>query len=127
MEIRNKEEILVKLELDIIKYNKIFLILDNEQLRDKQSIYSCFHKTEDKNQNILILSVFNNPIYLSPFITYRLITKEDAEYICDLYHMYEFSDRFFLISKERQYGVLFNFVNIGLINPEEAWEALVYH
>lgn len=125
MKNQDARKILQKLMSDVQKYNRIFLILDNEQLKDKLSIIcSLLDKTE--NKNILILSVFKNPVYFHSLITYRQITEKEAEYLCYLYHMYEFSNRFFLISKETQYGELFNFVDTGLINPEEAWEAFVY-
>lgn len=127
MENQDEKKILQKLMSNIQKYNKIFLILDNKQLKDKLPIiYSLLDKTENKNQPILVLSVLKNPVYFHSLITYRQITEKEAEYLCYLYHMYEFSNRFFLISKETQYGELFNFVDTGLINPEEAWEAFVY-
>lgn len=123
---KNEKEILEKLVSDIATYNKIFLILNHNQLKNEWLIIDSFlERIRNKNQTILILSGFKIPICITPFITCRQITKEEEDYLKHLYYMYEFSDRFFILSKEHQYGQLFNFVDTGLLKPEEVWEVLV--
>lgn len=123
---KNEKEILEELISDITTYNKIFLILNHNQLKDEWLMIDSFlERIKDKNQTILILSVFKIPICIASCITYRQITKEEENYLKHLYYMYEFSDRFFVLSKEHQYGQLFNFVDTGLLKPEEVWEVLV--
>ena len=43
--------------------------------------------------------------------------------ILKLYRLYDFSDRLFVISETSQYGNLFNYVENGVLSPEELVEA----
>jgi hypothetical protein len=54
------------------------------------------------------------------------VKKKSYEQICEilkLYRLYEFSDRLFVISEDPQYGNLFNYVENGVLSPEELVEA----
>lgn len=53
------------------------------------------------------------------------VNDSDLEKLFKLYRIYEFSDRVILISKEKNYGDLFNYVNTGLISEREMLEALL--
>lgn len=56
---------------------------------------------------------------------YRQITEENVQFLLLLYHMYEFSDRFRLISRRERCGNLFQLADTGILDMEEVWEALL--
>lgn len=45
--------------------------------------------------------------------------------LVSLYHTYEFSDRFRMVGRSRQYGGLFNYVDNGLLTEAEAFELIL--
>lgn len=51
-------------------------------------------------------------------------TEEERQYLLKLYFLYEFSDRFQVISDDTPYGNIFNLVKTGLLTAEEAAQAL---
>lgn len=55
----------------------------------------------------------------------KVITEEEVEEICSLYYLYEFSNRFRIVSRENNYGSVFNLVDSGLLTYEEAFEAIL--
>lgn len=56
---------------------------------------------------------------------YRRVDKEEKEALERLYFMYDFSDRFFMLSDSRQYGGLSNYIETGLIAREEILQILL--
>ena len=74
----------------------------------------------------MVLSVFhmeNEEEYLAIF---RKITGKDALNLSRLYRMYEFSDRFFILSPDKTFGGIFNFLETGLLDRGEVFRALLY-
>lgn len=59
-------------------------------------------------------------------ISFQSVTETEAKELCHLHHMYEFSDRFLTIPETDTYGGLFNFVDTGLLQMDEVWEALLH-
>lgn len=56
-------------------------------------------------------------------------SRHDVEIVTDkamieLYYLYEFSDRFIVLSESEQYGSVWNYVKGGLITFEDAMDAL---
>ena len=47
------------------------------------------------------------------------ISPEEEEEIRKLYHTYEFSDRFHVISRSRIHGTLFDYMDQGILSAEE--------
>ncbi len=43
----------------------------------------------------------------------------------ELYRMYEFCDKFIVLSESEQYGSIWNYVKKGMISPEEALDAVL--
>jgi hypothetical protein len=54
----------------------------------------------------------------------RFLLSSDAKE-AELYRMYEFSDRFVVLSESEQYGSIWNYVRSGIMTPEEALELLI--
>lgn len=53
----------------------------------------------------------------------KLFSNEEELAIKRIYLMYEFSDKVRLLEDSSQYGSLYNYVENGLLTPEEAWRA----
>lgn len=108
---------------DMLKtYDKIFLV----KCADEEYIYSKLRDSKvikSEKQKILILSTSNPKEF--PGVYYRKISDDDSEFYYRLYHMYEFSDRFQVLSNEVCFGNLFNFVNLGLLSFDEMFRALL--
>jgi hypothetical protein len=47
-----------------------------------------------------------------------------SEEIVDLYRTYEFSDRVIYVSKESNYGTLYNYVKTGVLSEEEFLDSI---
>lgn len=93
-------------------YNKIIFdgeILDHVKINDPQ---------------ILILSTkrFNSKTNIPVF---RRVNEETAKKLYALYHTYEFADNFILLDKSSTFATIFNYVQTGILTPEEAWRALL--
>lgn len=119
--------ILMKLEDDLKKYEKIFLILDNEETVDKllDKLFNSM-RIKAKKQRVLILYSGKQKIGIDESVVQRVISREETEALCRLYFMYEFSNRFQVISRTETYGDVFQLVDTGLITLEEAIEALLH-
>lgn len=76
-----------------------------------------------KTKKILILSNVDIS-FTDSFYTYRRISDEERDTIMRIYYMYDFSDRFQIISDNPQYGGLLNYVKTGFMTWEDIFEIL---
>lgn len=109
------------LEEAILKYDKILLFDRDELILNILNVktLTVIYK------RILILSIKQMAAEFEN-ITFREITEDEKEQILKLYFTYEFSDKFLFISrKNSNYGGVFHFVDTGILNMEEAFEALI--
>ena len=90
----------------------------------------AFYKSETikhTERKILVLSVVDmQEQQKERNVCFRPVTETEAKELCHLHHMYEFSDRFLTIPETDTYGGLFNFVETGLLQIDEVWEALLH-
>lgn len=117
------QELLLLLENWLVFYDRIFLI-PGEDGKVGAFASGILHAGAGKVEEgrVLILSAALTEAVTG--FTYKQITEEEQEQLLQLYRMYEFSDRFSIISRESTYGSLFNLVEAGLLDMEEAAEAL---
>lgn len=108
--------ILMEIEKDLEQFDRILLITNE--------CTSLFPAVTDAI-NILVLSISALPVESDSHITYRQITKEQQTELLQTYHMYEFSDRFRIVSRDDQFGSIWNYVDAGVLTEQEALEALV--
>lgn len=133
-------QLMKKLEQDLKEYDRIFLFLDNvrqdhnlwisENVPDQKSAESflaefCSFIRAQNHRNVLVLSAAKLRDKWEGLPVYRRITEKEADDLSRLYHMYEFSDRFFLVCRERSYAYLFDFMDAGLLRLKEVFAALV--
>lgn len=76
-----------------------------------------------KTKKILILSNVDIS-FTDSFYAYRRISDGERDTIMRIYYMYDFSDRFQIISDNPQYGGLLNYVKTGLMTWEDIFEIL---
>lgn len=119
------EKILKKLEVYLMKYNKIFLISENGNVLNEIKEIFC-HAGNVRDEKILLLTLQKININLNPLVVCEQITETEMEHIMKLYFMYEFSDRVQVFSKRSIYGKLFSLKETGLISSEEIREAVLY-
>lgn len=123
---KNKMQYLENLKSDLQKYDKIFLVLGEEKTVLPFLTAFCSVILAESKEKVLVLSVFhmeNEEEYLAIF---RKITGKDALNLSRLYRMYEFSDRFFILSPDKTFGGIFNFLETGLLDRGEVFRALLY-
>ena len=109
--------ILPEIEKDLKRFDRILLITDMD--------IGAFPAVVDA-KNILILSVGAVAMESKPQIAYRQITAEQQAELLKTYHMYEFSDRFRVVSRDSRFGSIWNYVDAGILTEQEALEAIVH-
>lgn len=121
-------KILRQLESDLKKYDKIFLVLEEQKLLDDILRLLCDSgAVKGIKQEILVLASLKRRIGKDTLVMYRQITEDESKQLCRLYSMYEFSDRFQILSSETLlYGSLFQLVDAGLLSLRESVSALLH-
>ena len=108
----------------IEEYDKVALVVDGEgmteYLTDKVRDYLSNHQLDTK---LLVLSKTNSQDS-DALVGLKAITAEEEQELLELYNTYEFSDRFMVIRESSFCGNLFNYVKGGLLNWDEALDAL---
>lgn len=56
----------------------------------------------------------------------KYVSKEIIDKAIDIYRMYDFSDKVFVISDSDQYGSMFNYLKTGILTKQEMVDALLY-
>ena len=125
---KDRWKILRQLESDLKKFDKIFLVLGEEKLLDDFWELLCdLEVMKEKRQRVLVLASPKRRIGRDTSVMYRQITEGESKQLCSLYSMYEFSDRFQIVSGEtRFYGSLFQLVDVGLLSLRESVSALLH-
>lgn len=109
-----EREILIQIERDLEQFEIILLMPDN-----------CVMPLRAYDgKKLLVLSAGALPVADDQQIAYRQITKKAQDELLELYNMYEFSDRFRVVSGNRQFGSVWNYVDAGILTEQEALEAL---
>lgn len=108
---------------DLEKFDRILLLSGNKS----EELLKTFFESDvlrERNRKILILSTLNRLDTQNGTCEYHRISKEEQEILISLYNMYDFSDRFLLISDNPQYGSLLNYVKTGIMTMEEVFRVV---
>ncbi len=100
-------------------YDKIFLVDPGEKSWNLLSEMLRCVNCGDRHGRVLFLSTQDG------LKGVQRISAEEYQSLWKLYHMYECSDRFKVLTDSRMYGSLLNYVDTGLLTMEEAAEALL--
>lgn len=110
-----------RLDSDLKEFDVIFAILRGGRItEDWGDEFSRVMQRNSTSKNVLVLSDMDIILTNSHGFEYRRLSEEECRSLRQLYTMYDFSDRFFMISEESQYGSLLNYVKTGIITNEEA-------
>ena len=72
------------------------------------------------NRNISDMEIWQNIEYASDHVL-----RSDMDEVIEMYRMYDFSDKVFVISDSEQFGSMFNYVKSGILSKEEMVDALL--
>ncbi len=111
------------LKADLEKYERVFLIID----RQESNLLAAFcnsNALRTSKYKVLVLSPGEFPNGCCA--EQRQITKEDCNMFYQLYYMYEFSDRFRILSKENSYGSIWNLFDADILDIEDVFEAILF-
>lgn len=100
------------LEKMMSEYEKVFLVLD-------KNLYKLLSAEKCTKNKILFLPLDDS------LTKYPKVSSEDSKQLHELYNMYEFSDRFQVLSRNECFGNLLNLVDTGVLTREELVEALI--
>lgn len=106
------------------KFDMIFLFLGSKNER----LLKAFCESDmlrEIDKKILILSTVNIEDNFYGLYEYRRISEEEQGFLEQLYRMYDFSNRFQIISDDPQYGGLLNYVKTGIMTIEEVFQVLL--
>lgn len=116
---------MINLEYILEKYDKILLIsqMDTEFQWFLEEFYLSeeLRKTE---RNVLILST-KKLESKGKCSCYRISTDEE-EALKKFYFLYEFSDKFQLLSREESFGGVINYIGNGILTKEEVFRSILY-
>ena len=104
------------------------ILTEKMELNRKVIIASDFSRIEealailDMHKDIKVLSVDNR---CGQHENAKVITRDEERELLDLYHMYEFSDKFLVLENSSQYGSVFDYVEDGIISFDEAVRSLI--
>ena len=105
---------------DLKYYDLVFLI-------DDESVAKQFCGSEIFTESKKYIKIYL-PYMLdvkNPMAIFRSLSNEEREDILNLYFLYEFSDRFILLSESSCYGGLFNYVEAGWLTLNEVFNAFL--
>ncbi|MCI8822512.1 MAG: hypothetical protein HFI15_08360 [Lachnospiraceae bacterium] len=111
----NKLDIRNDLEEKLAAYDRVFLISSDVQWFE--AVFAESEALRDFGGRIWIYSG-SETAYPASVSCGRISPKEEEE-IRKLYHTYEFSDRFYVISRSRIHGTLFDYMDQGILSAEE--------
>lgn len=125
----NKDCFLKRLEADLQEYEQIILVMNEKELLEELlEIINEVNIRRQIKKKILILSAEQQQFRTNSeysILIYRKITKTEAQMLDNLYHLYEFSNRFHVFSQENSYGKLHNLIDTGLLQKKELWEVIL--
>lgn len=115
-----------KLKNDLKEFDLIFAFLKEEEtINDWMNDFCKILLQTNVSKKILIFSDMNICLEDNAGYEWRKLDKNECNLLKSLYTMYDFSDHFFLISKNLQYGSLLNYVKNGMITLEEAVQSYI--
>lgn len=111
-----------RIEEYLHKYSKIFVV------GDEHSNIRCFmdkmSKMPERNY-LLLVSEGNQGAVGVQGERKVVVSQEEYRYLEELYYMYEFSDRIYLLTDNNRYARLENYMLSGILTQEEVFTALL--
>ncbi len=111
-----QSERLRRLEAALEHYDRIYFIPGKDPA---ERVLAAGGRAES---SILILSPLAPPD--SAGRVWRQISEQDSDALYRLYHLYEFSDRFQILTRDQRFGGLLNLMDTGVLLSDELLAAL---
>lgn len=119
------KEIIRELEQDLEQYDKVVLVInDGFGFEDMTAMLIKYLEGKKGMEQLLIMSK-DAAADVSVSVSVRKLTQSEEKDILSLYWLYDFSDRFIVISNDHHCGNLMNYVEAGKLMPEEAFKAYI--
>lgn len=115
-----------RMERDLKKFDMIFAILRGGLIKeDWGNDFSRLLMKKCETKRMLVLSDLDIISENCAGYEWRKLEIAEIHILKNLYRMYDFSDQFFIISEESQYGSLLNYVKTGFLTMEEVLQAFI--
>ncbi len=111
---------MIKVKELLEAYDQVFMVMESHTARLMFEI----SKRRAFKRRLLVLSTLAFIGHTS--IKFAKIEADEALKLQRNYYLYEFSDRFQVVSKEDQFGTLYQYVETGILTDVEMVEALLY-
>lgn len=124
-----RQTIIEKIEKKLLSFDRIFLIVECEDGKGNESnsltakFLGSIADMEIK-KNIAVLSTITISM-LPNNVVYQKISKKEQKELLEFYYLYEFSDRFRILSRGKQYGTIFHYVDAGILTLDEVFFVMV--
>lgn len=83
--------------------------------------YDLVIVTEDEDVNRII----NSEAYCHSDKKIAVLPLSEHKDWIDMYNTYEFTDKFILLQRDVNHGVLYNYVDTGIMSEEEVFEVII--
>lgn len=119
-------EVIKNIKETLEKFDMVLMIKDGSGVSENLTRDICNSQAlNETSKRVLILSGVDISDTENHSYYFRRIYRREQEIIEQIYSMYEFSDRFKIISESQQYGSILNYVKSGLLTMEEVFRALL--
>lgn len=119
-------EVIKNIKETLEKFDMVLMIKDGSGVSENLTRDICNSQAlNETSKRVLILSGVDISDTENHSYYFRRIHRREQEIIEQIYSMYEFSDRFKIISESQQYGSILNYVKSGLLTMEEVFRALL--
>lgn len=118
----DKKEITEKIRKYLSEYDSVFVL--GEGIPASGSFFQAISRQTAK-KNLLLVKELETDGIPECGADIQTISYEEYCDIEELYYMYEFSDRIYLLTDTAQYGSLGNYISSGLLTEEEIFTALL--
>lgn len=119
-------EVIKNIKETLEKFDLVLMIKDGSGVSENLTRDICNSQAlNETSKRVLILSGVDISDTENHSYYFRRIHRREQEIIEQIYSMYEFSDRFKIISESQQYGSILNYVKSGLLTMEEVFRALL--
>lgn len=110
------------LKAKLARYDRIFLFC-----RGTEWFEAAFAQSDTLRKNSVRVWIYSGSkaTYPEDICVGRISPAKEKE-LLDIYHLYECSDRFQVISQSQEHGSMFRYLEQGLLSTEEMVEALLH-
>ena len=120
MDISEKVKIVSLIDYTLNQGKQIFLLDFEDSLLKGKFIERCKKMSSD-----LEIWVKSENNFEGDFV--RSISGREFSTIKSIYDLYEFNDKFTLISKDNNYASIFNYIEQGILDENELIEAILFN